>query len=319
MEKNNVKITYSNTLEPILNDRKKPTNVLMDEYPLDMRKEKFFEFCRKFDLRNDPILRDNFQMFSHRLHWDEHPYTELMHDVKSFRDKLWYTIVFSFTNEHWLTLMTLAEGGLGGMQERFVNERHARSDLFQIYYPKGTIVKEWLCDVPLQAANDMSHHLENRRKPFSMMEFATLMCNYFKANHGFRAPMYPCKNLSRYLAMAHPELIDPETYIHPGTGSFDGFYQVFGGSYLFARAKFKLDGADYVPVNKHGETLLEQFHSIQDDYRNPILRQQYINIEDKMCFFYKHIAISHGIKQKTPKIPYEWIFPTEFSLRKEVQ
>ena len=93
MEKNNIKITYSNTLEPILNDRKKPTNVLMGEYSLDMRMEKFFEFCRKFDLRNDPILRDNFQMFSHRLHWDEHPYIELMHDVKSFRDKLWYTIV----------------------------------------------------------------------------------------------------------------------------------------------------------------------------------------------------------------------------------
>ena len=79
--------------------------------------------------------------------------------------------------------------------------------IVQIYYPKGTIVKEWLCDVPFQAANDMYHHLENRRKPFSIMEFATLMCNYFKANHGFRAPMYPCKNLSRYLAMAHPELI----------------------------------------------------------------------------------------------------------------
>ena len=117
--------------------------------------------------------------------------------------------------------------------------------------------------------------------------------------------------------MAHPELIDPETYVHPGTGSFDGFYQIFGGSYLFTRAKFQLDGTDYVPVNKSGESLLEQFHLIRDDHRNPILRQQYINIEDKMCFFYKHIAISHGIKQKTPKIPYEWVFPTEFSLRKE--
>jgi len=41
-----------------------------------------------------------------------------------------------------------------------------------------------------------------------------------------------------------------------------------------------------------------------------------LNVEDKTCFFYKHIAISHGVKKPTKRIPYTWIFPKEFSLKK---
>ena len=42
--------------------------------------------------------------------------------------------------------------------------------------------------------------------------------------------------------------------------------------------------------------------------------QKYLNVEDKTCFFWKHIAISHGEKRPTKNIPYTWIFPDTFSL-----
>ena len=64
-------ILYPNTSE-VLMKKKKPTDTWMQEYTLDERKAKFFEFCAKFDERQDDLLRDDFQIFSHRLHWHEH-------------------------------------------------------------------------------------------------------------------------------------------------------------------------------------------------------------------------------------------------------
>jgi hypothetical protein len=49
---------------------------------------------------------------------------------------------------------------------------------------------------------------------------------------------------------------------------------------------------------------------------NPIKEQMWLNLEDKTCFAYKHIAISHGIKSPTKRIPYTWIFDPTFDLAK---
>ena len=46
-----------------------------------------------------------------------------------------------------------------------------------------------------------------------------------------------------------------------------------------------------------------------------LVEQKFLNVEDKTCFFYKHIAINHGVKSPTKRIPYEWIFPSDFSLK----
>jgi hypothetical protein len=49
---------------------------------------------------------------------------------------------------------------------------------------------------------------------------------------------------------------------------------------------------------------------------NPMTSQKMLNVEDKTCFFYKHIAISHDIKSPTKRIPYTWIFDGAFNLAK---
>jgi len=49
---------------------------------------------------------------------------------------------------------------------------------------------------------------------------------------------------------------------------------------------------------------------------NPIKDHVWLNLEDKTCFFYKHIAISLGIKSPTKRIPYGWIFDNKFNLAK---
>lgn len=309
-------ITYANTTTPVLK-KGKVTNLLLDNWTVEDRIQKFFEFCRAYDVREEPLLKDNPQQFSHRLHWDEMPYVDEMKNETDLKKLLHHTIVWSFSNEHWLTFRELRDNGIEGMKKRFENERHARSDLFQIYYPKGTKVKEWLCEVPQQIAEDC-YHLLTTGKRLNMMELASKLENHSKEKYGFRTVMYPYKNLSRHIAMARPDLVDPESWITPGTLSFYGLWQIFGGKNLFGKTKFELDEStnEYSPSNKHAEALVEQFKILAEHPDNPMERQYNINIEDKACMWCKHLFIRNGVKQTTKQIPYEWVYPKEFSLKK---
>ena len=307
-------ITYGNTRSVELNNRNKPISSWMEDWPLDLRKAKFFEFCREFDKREDELLKEDYQIFSHRLHWHEHPYCEEMKDVDDLHKRIWYTMVFSFSNEHWLTFKTLKDHGVEALRERFVSERHARSDLFQIYYPKGTNVREWLLTGPKDCADYMTEVLMRTNKRWTMMELAKVFCEYYKDHQGFRAPMYPCKNFARYMAMTWPQDYDPESVLFGGTGHFDGLHQIFGGKNLMNKVKYDIEDGEFVPKNKDAELWLDQMYELIYDNRNPMIQQKFLNVEDKTCFFYKHIAISHGVKSPTKRIPYEWIFPSDFSL-----
>jgi hypothetical protein len=231
---------------------------------------------------------------------------------------MFLTLVFSFTNEHWGTFMKLYNEGVDATREHFVDNRHARNDLFQIYYPKGTNVKEWVLDGPRRAARDLKYLLDDveaGRRPYTMMEFAKKLESYFKEHQGFRSPLYPCKNTARYVAMSYPRLVDPESILFGGTGHFDGLHQVFGGVNLNGKVKYTIGNeGEFIPENKHAESWLNQMKTLVEHPLNPMTSQKYLNVEDKTCFFWKHIAISHGEKRPTKNIPYTWIFPSNFSL-----
>lgn len=310
-------ISYANTCEVEFKG-KKPKDSWMREWSLEQRMEKFFEFCRKFDDRKDSLLSQEYQIFSHRLHWHEHPYCQYMQNVTDNEQRLFLTLVFSFTNEHWGTFMKLYNEGVDATREHFVDNRHARNDLFQIYYPKGTNVKEWVLEGPRQAAKDLKYLLddvENGRRPYTMMEFAKHLESYFKEHQNFRSPLYPCKNTARYVAMSYPDLVDPESILFGGTGHFDGLHQIFGGVNLNGKVKYSINQlGQFIAENKHAETWLKQMDTLVNHPSNPMKEQKYLNVEDKTCFFWKHIAISHGEKRPTKNIPYTWIFPSSFSL-----
>ena len=148
------------------------------------------------------------------------------------------------------------------------------------------------------------------------MELAKVFCEYYKEHQGFRAPMYPCKNFARYMAMTWPKDYDPESVLFGGTGHFDGLHQIFGGKNLMNKVKYDIDNdGKFVPLNYNAELWLNQMDELIYDSRNPMVEQKFLNVEDKTCFFYKHIAINHGVKSPTKRIPYEWIFPSDFSLK----
>jgi hypothetical protein len=311
-------ITYSNTKD-IEFRNKKPLQSYMREWTQDQRLEKFFEFCRVFDDRQDDLLKEEYQIFSHRLHWHEHSYCETFKEIDSNIYRLFYTLVFSFTNEHWGTIMKLKTEGREATSEYFKDNRHARNDLFQIYYPKGTNVKEWLLSNLFEAANDLrfvlSHVEEGRRPAYTMMEFAKILESYFKEVQGFRSPLYPCKNTARYVAMTWPHLVDPESVLFGGTFHFHGLHQIFGGENLNGKCKYDIGiNGEFLPLNKACETWLNQMSILVEDSRNPMKSQKWLNVEDKSCFAAKHIFISHNAKKPTHKIPYTWIFSEDFNL-----
>jgi hypothetical protein len=311
-------IAYNNTCEVEFKG-KKPKDSWMKEWTLDQRIDKFFEFCRVFDDRQDPLLKEEYQIFSHRLHWHEHPFCDFMKNVTDNHERMFLTLVFSFTNEHWGTFTKLLNEGIDATREHFIENRHARNDLFQIYYPKGTNVKQWILDGPLRAASDLRALLDDveirGRRRYTMMEFAKLLEAYFKQNQNFRSPLYPCKNTARYIAMAYPHLVDPESVLFGGTGHFDGLHQVFGGQNLNGKVKYKIDeNGIFLAENKQAEAWLYQMDLLVNHPSNPMTSQKYLNVEDKTCFFWKHIAISHGEKRPTKNIPYTWIFDSKFNL-----
>lgn len=311
------KIVYTNTCEVEFKG-KKPKDSWMRDWTLDQRIDKFFEFCKKFDDRQDDLLKDEYQIFSHRLHWHEHPYCELMQSVTDNELRMYYTLVFSFSNEHWGTLTKLMTEGKDATREFFVENRHARNDLFQIYYPKGTNVKDWLLEGPRKAAKDLAYVLdeaEKRGTPYTMMGFAKILEKYFKEHQNFRSPLYPCKNTARYIAMSYPHLVNPESILFGGTGHFDGLHQIFGGQNLNGKVKYTInESGDFIPENKQADMWLDQMATLVNHPSNPMISQKYLNVEDKTCFFWKHIAISHGEKRPTKNIPYTWIFDSKFNL-----
>jgi hypothetical protein len=309
-------IVYPNTAEVIMKNGK-PKESWMKNWTQEERFDKFFEFCHAFDKRQDKLLLEDYQIFSHRLHWHEHPYCYMMQHETDLEKLLYYTIVFSFSNEHWGTITRLIKDGEEKTRQHFVENRHARNDLFQIYYPKGTQVKDWLLDGPKKAAKDMVHILENLDRPYTMMEFAKKLEKYFKEHQGFRSPLYPCKNTARYVAMSRPDLVDPESILFGGTGHFDGMQQIFGGPNLNGKVKYNIDkNGQFIAENNYAEMWIEQMNILANHPNNPMTSQKMLNVEDKTCFFYKHIAISHGIKSPTKRIPYTWIFDGAFNLAK---
>jgi hypothetical protein len=290
----------------------------MRNWTQEQRLEKFFEFLDKFDKREDPLLRDEYQIFSHRRSWADNPFTHRFRDVDmTLAEKIALTVHFSFSNEKWVNVVTIDEKGWDALPALFEQERAARSDLFQIYHKKGTIVKDWLVTEPPKIGEVLASKisLESFSSRFTMMGFAKMMESVLKEQWGFRSPLYPCKNTARYLAMTWPELVDPSTTLYGGTGHFDGLQQIFGPPYLNGKVQYSIDKDGlFVPENRYAKMWLEQMGILTSQYPH-VSPHPWLDMEDKTCFFYKHIAISHGIKSPTKRIPRNWIVPDDFSFK----
>jgi hypothetical protein len=202
------------------------------------------------------------------------------------------------------------------LRDLFATERHARSDLFQIYYPKGTIVKEWLVTEPPKIAKILAPIVEAYDRPLSMMEFAKIQERVLKDHFGFRSPLYPSKNTARYIAMPRPDLVDPDSILVGGTGHFRGMMYVFGPPNLDGKLKYKIDSlGQFIPQNKHTAVWVSNMEAVINYPGDPIHTHKWLNHEDNFCWFSKFVERKHGHKPSARTFPRIWIFPNDFSLR----
>lgn len=255
--------------------------------------------------------------FSHRLHWDEHPAVWRLRDAElSLEERIAVTIHFSFSNEKWTNLTTILDHGWDSLSQLFETERHARSDLFQIYYPKGTSVKEWLVNEPRKIAKVMAPIVAKYDRPLTMMEYAKIQEKVLKEQFGFRSALYPSKNTARYLAMPRPDLVDPNTELVGGTGHHAGMMYLFGPPNLGSKISYEIGpNGEFVPTSKGGHEWIERMNILMNHLGDPINKHKFLNHEDQLCWFAKFVERKHGHKPPARIFPRIWIFPDDFSLR----
>lgn len=268
-------------------------DLMLPERSIKERLNLFFDFCDVFEEKDHPVLKANPKQFSHPLHWDD---IKSVQQYRQYKDRhgiektFELGVIHSFCgeNDDLLTHM-VGNGSFDNWKGPLV-----RGDLFQIWWPKGINTREFIWDNHSKISNRLFEQIENGET--SIVPLYKGLVEYVKELHPrFVRSSYANKNFVRHMAMAFPDIIDAESYINPGTGSFRGFQQIFAGDILISTASLATKDDDPKLLQ-----IKEQFKTIQDHPRNPFNRQHNINIEDKVCFFFKWLAIQAGwMKGKT--------------------
>ena len=85
---------------------------------------------------------------------------------------------------------------------------------------------------------------------------------------------------------------------------------------LFRSGKYEIDeNGSFIPLNEAASKVLYYMDFLKDHKENPIRAQKYLNQEDKLCMHYKFMMMKLGHKKQTKQIPYEWVYPKNWSLK----
>ena len=282
-------------------------------------------FLKEFDSRTNIIVQENPNFFSHRLHWDEHPFCYEIRkkfDINTFdglQGALSSCLVFSFSNEHWGLIDNYWKKGTRVFDE-LKNTELCRKDLFQIYLKKGCSVKE-----SLFIANDtgikLSKRLYNRFKTrtYTIMELTRILDEFYKKK-GFTKVKYALKNAARYLAMSFPELVDPNSPVTGGPGHFSGLSYIFNDDSISSPVDSfysRLETGSFIPKNDWRATTWVNYMGILNGLTMDIFdRQHWLNNEDKVCFYYKLQQFKNEERKAKKNKNMDNIIPDWFKLKK---
>ena len=282
-------------------------------------------FLKEFDSRTNIIVQENPNFFSHRLHWDEHPFCyEIrkkfdINTLDGLQGALSSCLVFSFSNEHWGLIDNYWKKGTRVFDE-LKNTELCRKDLFQIYLKKGCSVKE-----SLFIANDtgikLSKRLYNRFKTrtYTIMELTRILDEFYKKK-GFTKVKYALKNAARYLAMSFPELVDPNSPVTGGPGHFSGLSYIFNDDSISSPVDSfysRLETGSFIPKNDWRATTWVNYMGILNGLTMDIFdRQHWLNNEDKVCFYYKLQQFKNEERKAKKNKNMDNIIPDWFKLKK---
>ena len=300
----------------------------MKEFSFDLivkeRLHEYVAFLKDFDERSNKIVLQNPNFFSHRLHWDEHPFCYSLRDLTNLETlegiefALRSCLVFSYSNEHWGMIESYWNSG-PEIFDKKSNVDLARKDLFQIYLKKGCTLKD-----SLKLADSVGIKLSKRIykrfkvRKYTIMELTRILDEHYK-KLGFYKVKYACKNAARYLAMTFPELVDPNSPVTGGPGHFLGLSYIFNDNNIKTPVDSfyaRLETGGLIPENDSRVTTWINYMGILNGITIDIFdRQHWLNNEDKVCFFYKLQQFKNKERKVRNKKNMNAILPEWFSLK----
>lgn len=262
-------------------------DLMLPDHSVEDRLNLFFDFLAIFDAKDDVILRNNPKTFSHGLHWDEDPIVQTISEYRNSQGDLAAAelcLILGFSGENLDLVKFIASG-------RSFSEwggKLVRGDLYQIWWPGGMKASEFISDCTKPLAKRL---IQSNARALGILDvYKDLTVETKRLRPKFIRSSYANKNAVRYLAMACPDIVSPESWITPGTGSFRGFQQIFGGEVLTKAGRLSTK-----PTSDANIEIRRQFDVIISHPRyGDIQRHHYLNVEDKVCFFFKWLAMHSG-------------------------
>lgn len=284
----------------------------------------YLTFLKEFDSRSNPIVNENPNFFSHRLHWDEHPFCYEIRErfdvntLDGLQKAFSSCLVFSFSNEHWGCIENYWNKG-SIVFNQLKNTELCRKDLFQIYLKKGCTSRESL-HIAHNTGIKLSKRLFNRfnQRTYTIMELTRILDEFYKKK-GFLKVKYALKNASRYLAMSFPSVVNPNSPVTGGPGHFSGLSYIFNDESMLSTVDSfysRLETGSFIPKNDWRSTTWVNYMGILNGLTMDIFdRQHWLNNEDKVCFYYKLQQFKNNERQIRKNINMNNIIPNSFKLK----
>lgn len=265
--------------------------------------EQYILFLENYDTRKDVYIANNPHLFSHRLHWDEHPFCyeiRKKYDINSIENikKILETcLVFSFSNEHYQTFINFMQYGNDYFK---TNNVFCRSDLYELYLPRNMKMKEAFIECQLNTDNLAKRiYKRYKKRKYTIMELTRILDENYKKK-GYIRWGYIAKNACRYFAMSYPDIVDPESQVTGGPGHYEGLAYIFQYPQIRHGIKItaRLENGNLIPDRNN---LIGDWFSmmgyLQSETKNIFKRHNWLNNEDKVCFFNKYINLKKGYRQ----------------------
>ena len=256
-----------------------------------MRINEYREYLHNYKNRKGDFVSD-IRIFPETFHSHEGIASRFVQGGTTFHDLITRSVLNSF-GQHYLPLQ---HAYMDNRLEAFLSteKKFQLTDSHQIFYPKGTNVREWMGKVPKLVPNHL-YQVWDFGKNYSIEEGTQLLVSVLRDHFEFNNIYYPCKHTMKNLSLTRLN-VDGESYVKPGTGSRRGL------AYIFNDKKIENPKYDH-------KSLLDNLI----DEVDLITKNKYLNHEAHTCYFYKYLNYKNGKKPK--KIELEWRFPVEKPLQ----
>ncbi len=251
----------------------------------------YLAFCGdKTEMEADPDFLRFPHVFSLRRDYQSDPLYGMSYDrelkcylpngtgmlSRPFEQHVFLQCLHSYSGENDQLVIDGVKNGVWWVQEKLLSDpdyKAVRTDLFQIYWTKGTDVRKFLAKELHYVVEYFMQKMQVKGPPMPIMELAEDVYAWMGKNTSQNRMKYSTKDACLDLSLCFPSQVDPESFLEAGTGCRRGLHQIFG-------VRVKAD---------HGQQQ-EMYDRIKAHPRYPLEHNHYSRIEAQVCYGFKLLA-----------------------------